>query len=97
MMTTYTKEAPMTRFEHRELRRAARMLADSKPVLVEALRNMSTICPPRVAKQKKADLERVVRGALWRDDPDPTRIAMQMALRDARRTFLGPLMRVADT
>lgn len=87
----------MTRFEHRELRRAARMLTDSKPVLVEALRNMPTICPPRVATQSKAHLERIVRGALWRDELDPTRIAMQIALRDARRALLGPLMRGADT
>ncbi|GBQ33072.1 hypothetical protein HLH34_18945 [Gluconacetobacter azotocaptans] len=79
----------MTRFEHRENRRASRLMMDSKPVLVEALRNMQSICPPRVSKQRKADLERIVRNALWRDDNDPTRLAMQAALRDARKQASG--------
>lgn len=59
----------------------------NKPVLVEALRNVQTICPPRVSKQAKADLERIVRGALERDDNDPIRLAMQRALTDARATL----------
>lgn len=79
----------MTRFEYRENRRASRLMMDSKPVLVEALRNMQSICPPRVSKQRKADLARIVRNALWRDDNDPTRLAMQAALRDARKQASG--------
>ncbi|MBB2199654.1 hypothetical protein HLH44_19850 [Gluconacetobacter sp. 1c LMG 22058] len=79
----------MTRFEYRENRRTSRLMMDSKPVLIEALRNMQSICPPRVSKQRKADLERIVRNALWRDDNDPTRLAMQAALRDARKQASG--------
>lgn len=64
-----------------------RLLAWTKPLLVEALRNMPTLCPPRVAQQRKAYLEQIVRGALDRDDNDPTRLAMQRAMNDARRVI----------
>lgn len=56
----------------------------TKPVLVEALRQVQAICPPRVSQQSKAELERIVRGALWREDDDPIRAKMQAALAAAR-------------
>jgi hypothetical protein len=59
----------------------------TKPLLVEALRNVQSICPPRVSRQDKADLERIVNRALNRSDNDPLRLAMQRALADARRAI----------
>lgn len=56
----------------------------SRPLLVMALRDMPTICPPRLTRQCKRELERIVNGALCRADDDPVRLAMQAALADAR-------------
>lgn len=36
----------------------------TKAILVEAVRNVQHVCPPRPSQQSKADLERIVRGAL---------------------------------
>lgn len=64
-----------------------KMLNTRKEILVEALRGMPTICPPRVAVQSKANLQRIVDGALYRGDADPIRLAMQTALANARLTL----------
>lgn len=70
---------------HKRQSRADRALAGwTKPLLILALRDMPTICPPRLTRQSKRDLERIVNGALFRDDADPVRLAMQRALADAR-------------
>ena len=72
-------------FQGTELTKAEKqVMRPNKDVLVEALRHMPTICPPRVAQQSKIDLQRLVNKALWRPDGDPVRLAMQQALRDAR-------------
>lgn len=76
---------PLARFRHQHVtREERRMLNWTKPLLVAALRDMPTICPPRTAQQSKKELERIVRGALERDDNDPIRLKMQRALADAR-------------
>ena len=80
----------MTNFDRSERRanpQARRLCGWTKPVLVEALRNMQTICPPRVSQQSVKDLARIVRGALDRDDNDPIRATMIRALADARKTL----------
>lgn len=71
------------RFTH-VTREERRMFNWTKPLLLAALRDMPTICPPRAAQQRKKELERIVRGALERDDNDPIRLKMQRALADAR-------------
>lgn len=70
-------------------RRERQMVAWTKALLVEALRDMPTIRPPRLDRQDKADLERIVRGALDRPDGDPVRVAMIGALDRARSYLAG--------
>lgn len=65
-----------------------RIHAWSKPLLVEALRNVQAVCPPRVTKQSKRELERIVNGVLHRlDDAHPLHKQMVQALADARRSL----------
>lgn len=66
-----------------------KLLNWSKPLLVEALLNMPSICPPRVTRQSKDYLRGIVEHALWgndfnRSNDDPIRLAMQRAMKDAR-------------
>lgn len=73
------------RAAEREREQAA--LSWTKPVLVEALRHVQAIRPPRVERQAKADLERIVRKVLAADAHDPVRVRLQQALADARATI----------
>lgn len=76
---------PLARFRQQHITRDERKLLNwTKPLLVAALRDMPSICPPRTAQQSKKELERIVRGALERNDGDPIRLKMQRALADAR-------------
>lgn len=58
----------------------------TKSLLVEAVRNVQHICPPRPSRQSKAELERIVRGALNLPDGHPVKVAMQHSLQDARKS-----------
>lgn len=77
---------PLAAFRGTQLNRQEKrdLSLGTKPVLVAALREVQAVCPPRVSQQSKADLERIVRGALWRDDNDPIRDKMRAALAAAR-------------
>lgn len=78
------KETAFIRQERRLNAEFNRMHGWSKPVLVEAVRNVQAICPPRPSRQSKADLERIVNGALNLGDAHPIKLAMQAALASAR-------------
>lgn len=70
---------------HKRFGRLDRRIAGwTKPMLVEAVRNVQQLCPPRPSRRSKADLERIVLRALSFDDDHPIRLAMQVALSEAR-------------
>ena len=71
------------KFQRRDIAEWKRLCGWKKPMLIEALRNMQTICPPRVSQQSKKDLERIVLRALSLADDNPVKLAMQQALKDA--------------
>ncbi len=79
---------PLAQFRDMHITREEKRMHNwTKPLLVRALQDMPTLCPPRVRQQRKSDLERIVCGALYRDDNDPVRLAMQSALKSAREAM----------
>lgn len=77
------REASYIRQQLRDRAEFNRLHRWTKPILLEAVRNVQAVCPPRPSQQSKAYLERIVRGALDLDDENPIKMAMQSALAEA--------------
>lgn len=71
------------RFTH-ITRQERKQIGWTKPMLVSALQDMPTLCPPRVRQQSKAYHQGIVERALW-NSSDDIAARMRSAMADARK------------
>jgi len=59
----------------------------TKPMLIDVLRQVQNLQPPRMAQQSKATLVNCVRRGLYQPDGSPVRLAVQQAMASVRQQY----------